>query len=493
MSEPTGQSRIGVTGLAVMGANLARNIARRGVPVAVHNRTAARTREFVEAYGDEGTFTAAETLAEFVAALERPRRIVVMVKAGAPVDGVIAELVPLLDEDDIVIDAGNSHFADTKRRTEECAARGLRFLGIGVSGGEEGALLGPSIMPGGDAGAYAEVSDVLTAIAAQVDGTPCCTHVGPDGAGHYVKMVHNGIEYADIQLIAEAYDLLTHVAGLGAPAIGEIFAEWNSGDLESFLIEITAIVLRKTDDATGRPLVDVIVDQAEQKGTGRWTAIDALDLGVPLTGITEAVFARTLSALRDERRAAAGTLAGPVPGAGEDRTDSADARSAAASRVVEDIRQALYASKVVAYAQGFAQMRAASQREGWDLDLGAMATIWRGGCIIRAQFLNRIRDAYAEHPDLDNLLMVPYFADAVAAAQDAWRRVVVTATEQGVAIPAFSSSLSYYDGYRRERGPANLIQGLRDHFGAHTYRRIDAEGAFHTRWAQDGAEVRTDA
>ena len=477
-----GTSRIGVTGLAVMGANLARNIARRGVPVAVHNRTATRTREFLEAYGDEGAFTAAETLEGLVAALERPRRIVVMVKAGAPVDGVIAELAPLLDEGDIVIDAGNSHFADTKRRTEECAARGLRFLGVGVSGGEEGALFGPSIMPGGDAGAYAEVSDVLTAIAAQVDGTPCCTHVGPDGAGHYVKMVHNGIEYADIQLIAEAYDLLTHVAGLDAPAIGKIFAEWNSGDLESFLIEITAIVLQKTDETTGRPLVDVIVDQAEQKGTGRWTAIDALDLGVPLTGITEAVFARTLSSLRDERRAAAGTLGGPSPGGGEDRTD-----------LVEDIRQALYASKVVAYAQGFAQMRAASRREGWDLDLGAMATIWRGGCIIRAQFLNRIRDAYAEHPDLENLLMVPYFTDAVAVAQDAWRRVVVTATEQGVAIPAFSSSLSYYDGYRRERGPANLIQGLRDHFGAHTYRRVDAEGTFHTRWAQDGAEVRTDA
>jgi 6-phosphogluconate dehydrogenase len=291
-------------------------------------------------------------------------------------------------------------------------------------------------------------------------------------------MVHNGIEYADIQLIAEAYDLLSHVAGLDAPAMAKIFEEWNSGDLESFLIEITAKVLAKTDDRTGGPLVDVILDEAEQKGTGRWTAIDALDLGVPLTGITEAVYARALSALREERRAAAATLAGPVPGSGEQRDD-----------LVDDIRQALYASKVVAYAQGFAQMRAASLREGWDLDLGAMATIWRGGCIIRARFLNRIREAYAEHPDLDNLLMVPYFTDAVAAAQDAWRRVVVLATEQGVAIPAFSSSLSYYDGYRRERGPANLIQGLRDFFGAHTYRRVDTDGTFHTRWAQDGTEV----
>jgi 6-phosphogluconate dehydrogenase len=476
-----GKSRIGVTGLAVMGANLARNIARRGTPVAVHNRTAARTHEFMDAYGSEGTFTAAESVEEFVAALERPRRIVVMVKAGAPVDGVIEDLAPLLDEGDIVMDAGNSHFADTKRRTEECAARGLRFMGVGVSGGEEGALLGPSLMPGGAPAAYAEVEEILTGIAAVVDGTPCCVHVGPDGAGHYVKMVHNGIEYADIQLIAEAYDLLAHVAGLDATAIGKIFEEWNSGDLESFLIEITAKVLQKTDETSGGPLVDVILDQAEQKGTGRWTAIDALDLGVPLTGIVEAVFARTLSSLHDERKAAASTLAGPVPGAGEDRTD-----------LVDDIRQALYASKVVAYAQGFAQMRAASQANGWDLDLGAMATIWRGGSIIRAQFLNRIRDAYGEHDDVENLLMVPYFTEAVANAQDAWRRVVVTATQQGVAIPAFASSLSYYDGYRRERGPANLIQGLRDFFGAHTYRRTDADGAFHTRWAQDGTEVRTD-
>ncbi|HET6257157.1 MAG TPA: NADP-dependent phosphogluconate dehydrogenase [Pseudonocardia sp.] len=482
MTVADAKSRIGVTGLAVMGANLARNIARRGTPVAVHNRTTARTREFMEAYGDEGAFTATESVEDFVAALERPRRIIVMVKAGAPVDGVIEELTPLLDEGDIIIDAGNSHFPDTKRRTEACAERGLRFMGVGVSGGEEGALLGPSIMPGGDPAAYAEVEEIFTGIAAVVDGTPCCVHVGPDGAGHYVKMVHNGIEYADIQLIAEAYDLLTHVAGLDAPAIAKIFEEWNSGDLESFLIEITAKVLAKTDERTGGPLVDVILDQAEQKGTGRWTAIDALDLGVPLTGITEAVFARTLSSLSTERKAASGTLAGPVPGAGEDRTD-----------LVDDIRQALYASKVVAYAQGFAQMRAASKANDWDLDLGAMATIWRGGCIIRAQFLNRIRDAYAEHGDIENLLMVPYFTEAVANAQDAWRRVVVTATQQGVAIPAFASSLSYYDAYRRERGPANLIQGLRDFFGAHTYRRTDTEGSFHTRWGQDGTEVRTDA
>ncbi|GAA2850395.1 NADP-dependent phosphogluconate dehydrogenase [Pseudonocardia halophobica] len=473
------KSRIGVTGLAVMGANLARNIASRGVAVAVHNRTTAKTEQFMAEHGSEGDFTATESVEDFVNALERPRRIIVMVKAGKPVDAVIEELTPLLDQGDIIIDAGNSHFPDTVRRTAECEANGIRFMGVGVSGGEEGALLGPSIMPGGDPEAYAEVEEIFTAISAKVDDTPCCVHVGPGGAGHYVKMVHNGIEYADIQLIAEAYDLLTHVAGLDAPAIGKIFEEWNTGDLESFLIEITGKVLAKTDEKTGRPLVDVIVDQAEQKGTGRWTSQDALDLGVPLTGITEAVFARTLSSLRDERKAASTTLAGPSPAQKADE------------QLVDDIRQALYASKVVAYAQGFAQMRAASIENDWDLKLGDMATIWRGGCIIRAQFLNRIRDAYAEHPDLDNLLMVPYFTEAVATAQDAWRRVVTVATEQGVAIPAFSSSLSYYDGYRRERGPANLIQGLRDYFGAHTYRRIDAEGAFHTRWAQDGSEVQT--
>ena len=475
------KSRIGVTGLAVMGANLARNIASRGVPVAVHNRTYAKTEQFIADYASEGDFTASESVEDFVNSLETPRRIIVMVKAGKPVDAVIEELTPLLDEGDIIIDAGNSHFPDTVRRTAECEANGLRFMGVGVSGGEEGALLGPSIMPGGDPAAYEEVREIFESIAAVVDGTPCVVHVGPGGAGHYVKMVHNGIEYADIQLIAEAYDLLTNVVGLEAPAVGKIFEEWNTGDLDSFLIEITGKGLAKTDEKTGKPLVDVIVDQAGQKGTGTWTAIDALNLGIPLTGITEAVFARGLSALRSERAVAAKTLAGPNP-----------VKEANDESLVEDIRQALYASKVVAYAQGFAQMRAASVENGWDLKLGEMATIWRGGCIIRARFLNRIREAYDEHPDLDNLLMVPYFTEAVANAQDAWRRVIVKATEQGVPIPAFSSSLSYYDGYRRERGPANLIQGLRDFFGAHTYKRIDAEGSFHTRWSQDGTEIQTD-
>jgi 6-phosphogluconate dehydrogenase len=475
-------SEIGVTGLAVMGANLARNIARHGVPTAVHNRTAAKTEQFMSEYAGEGDFTASESVEDFVKSLERPRRIIVMVKAGKPVDGVIEELAPLLDDGDIVIDAGNSHYEDTRRRTQECRDRGLRFIGTGVSGGEEGALHGPSIMPGGERDAYGEVEEVLTTIAAQVDGTPCCTYVGPDGAGHFVKMVHNGIEYADMQLIAEAYDLLRHGVGRSVPEIAQVFEEWNEGDLESYLIEITAKVLAKEDEHSGGPLVDVILDQAEQKGTGRWTSQNALELGVPLTGITEAVFARSLSALGDDRATAAKSLAGPKPG---DSTVSDD--------LVDDIRTALYASKVVAYAQGFEQMAAASESYGWDLDMGALATIWRGGCIIRARFLNSIREAYAEQPDTANLLLLPYFRDAVAEAQDAWRRVISTAAELGVATPAFSSSLAYYDGYRRERGPASLIQGLRDYFGAHTYRRTDREGVYHTRWGQDGSELRTDA
>ena len=376
----TDTSRIGLTGLAVMGANLARNIARHDIPIAVHNRTASKTETFIDEFGDEGPLTGTGSTEEFVAALERPRQIIVMVKAGAPVDGVIDELTPHLDDGDIVIDAGNSHFADTRRRTKACEERGLRFIGTGVSGGEEGALNGPSIMPGGDKAAYGELADTFEAIAANVDDTPCCTYVGADGAGHYVKMVHNGIEYADIQLIAEAYDLLRHGVGMEVAEISKTFEEWNSGDLDSFLIEITARVLGKTDDSTGEPLIDVILDQAEQKGTGRWTAQDALELGVPLTGITEAVFARSLSALGDERKHASGLLEGPRPGEGgrEDRS------------LVDDVQTALYASKVVAYAQGFQQMAAASEKYEWDLDLGAMARIWRGGCIIRARFLDRI-------------------------------------------------------------------------------------------------------
>ncbi len=479
----TGGTHFGLTGLAVMGANLARNVARHGIPVAVHNRTASRTEKFTAEHGAEGPITGTGPVEEFVAALERPRTIMVMVKAGPPVDAVIDELVPHVDKGDTIVDGGNSHFRDTQRRTKALAEHGLRFLGVGVSGGEEGALHGPSIMPGGDRQAYSDVEQVFTTIAAQVDGTPCCTYVGPDGAGHYVKMVHNGIEYADIQLIAEAYDLLRHGVGLEVAEVADVFDGWNEGDLDSFLIQITGIVLAKTDAATGRPLVDVIVDEAEQKGTGRWTAQDALELGVPLTAITEAVFARTLSARREERAEGSRRLAGPRP----------ESAAHLDREFVDDVQRALYASKVVAYAQGFSQIAAASQAEGWGIDLGGMATIWRGGCIIRAKFLDRIREAYEADPHTPNLLFVDYFRDAVADAQESWRRVVGTAFERGVPVPAFSSALAWYDGYRRERGPANLVQGLRDYFGAHTYRRVDRDGMFHTRWAQDGTEVRTDA
>jgi 6-phosphogluconate dehydrogenase len=474
-----GQCELGVTGLATMGANLARNAARHGFPVAVHNRTESRTRELLDRHGDEGELVGTSSTEEFVAALARPRRILVMVKAGPAVDAVLEELAAHLDEGDLLIDGGNSFFEDTVRREQAMAERGLRFLGTGVSGGEEGALHGPSIMPGGGPEAYGLVERLFTTIAAQVDGVPCCRLVGPGGAGHYVKMVHNGIEYADMQLIAEAYDLLGQGLGMGAGELAEVFERWNAGDLDSFLIETTAKVLRKVDEATGQPLVDVILDQAEQKGTGRWTVQSALELGVPVTGITEAVFARVLSSQKEQRTAAAKVLQGPSGRLDASRADA----------FVDDVRDALYASKVVAYAQGFEQMAAAADAYGWDVDLGGLATIWRGGCIIRARFLDRIREAYAADPSLRNLLFAEYFRDAVGDAQDAWRRVAAAAVELGVPTPAFASSLAYYDGFRRERGPANLLQAQRDFFGAHTYRRIDRPGVFHTRWSEDGREV----
>ena len=474
-----GQCELGVTGLATMGANLARNAARHGFPVAVHNRTESRTRELLDRHGDEGELVGTSSTEEFVAALARPRRILVMVKAGPAVDAVLEELAGHLDEGDLLIDGGNSFFEDTVRREQAMAERGLRFLGTGVSGGEEGALHGPSIMPGGSPEAYGLVERLFTTIAAQVDGVPCCRLVGPGGAGHYVKMVHNGIEYADMQLIAEAYDLLGQGLGMGAGELAEVFDRWNAGDLDSFLIETTAKVLRQVDQATGQPLVDVILDQAEQKGTGRWTVQSALELGVPVTGITEAVFARVLSSQRDQRTAAAKVLQGP-----SGRLDAARADA-----FVDDVRDALYASKVVAYAQGFEQIAAAADAYAWDVELGGLATIWRGGCIIRARFLDRIREAYAADPGLRNLLFAEYFRDAVGDAQDAWRRVAAAAVELGVPTPAFASSLAYYDGFRRERGPANLLQAQRDFFGAHTYRRIDRPGVFHTRWSEDGREV----
>jgi 6-phosphogluconate dehydrogenase len=467
----------GVFGLAVMGQNLARNVASRGVSVAVYNRTASRTRRMMAEHGSEADFVPSFDVGSFVATVQRPRTILVMVKAGAPIDEAIAELRPHLAAGDVVVDGGNSHFGDTRRRSAEFAGSGLEFIGTGISGGEEGALNGPSLMPGGSRAAYEHVAPTFTRIAAQVDGTPCCAYMGPDGAGHYVKMVHNGIEYADIQLIAEAYDFLGQGLGLGPADQAGIFREWNRGDLDSYLIQITSEVLAKRDAATGRALVDVILDEAEQKGTGRWTSQDALELGVPVTAITEAVFARSLSAQKARRVAAAAALAGPSGGV------------RGADGMVDAVRDALYASKVVAYAQGFDQMAAGSARYGWDLDFATISTIWRGGCIIRARFLDRIREAYTERPDLPSLLLAPYFRDAVASAQDAWRRVVRAAVEIGVPVPAFSSALAYYDGYRRERAPASLVQGLRDYFGAHGYRRVDREGSFHTRWAQDGAEV----
>jgi len=470
-------AQIGVTGLAVMGRNLARNLARNGFSVALHNRTSAKTRSLVADHGDEGTFVPTESLEDFVAALERPRRVVIMVKAGGPTDAVIEELTPLLEEGDIVIDCGNAHFVDTRRREAELREHGLHFVGAGVSGGEEGALLGPSIMPGGSKESYETLGPIFEKIAAQVDGTPCCVHVGPDGAGHFVKMVHNGIEYADMQLIAEAYDLLRDGLGASPKELAEIFAEWNSGDLESFLIEITAEVLGHVDSATGKAFVDVVLDQAEQKGTGRWTVQTALDLGVPVTGIAEATFARALSAHPDQRAAARAALPGPSDDVSVDR-----------ETFVDDVRKALYASKVVAYAQGYDQMAAASAEYGWDIDLGAMATIWRGGCIIRARFLDRIKEAYAtERPA--SLLVAPYFRDAVADGQDAWRRVVAHAAKAGIPTPGFSSALAYYDALRAERLPAALIQGLRDFFGAHTYRRVDRDGTFHTHWSEDRRET----
>jgi 6-phosphogluconate dehydrogenase len=475
-------THFGLTGLATMGANLARNVAHHDIPVVVHNRTTSRMTKFVEEHGSEGAITGQESVSDWVGALTRPRVLMSMVQAGPATDAVIDEIAPHLDRGDVLIDGGNANFRDTQRRHAKLSEQGIHFLGVGVSGGEEGALNGPSIMPGGDRGPYDEsVKAIFEAIAARVDDTPCVTYVGADGAGHFVKMVHNGIEYADMQLIAESYDLLRHGCGLEVAEIGKRFEGWNETELESFLIEITARVLAKTDERTGGPLVDVILDAAGQKGTGRWTAQNALELGVPLTGITEAVFARSLSALKSERVHAAEVLAGP----------SAE-RSGADASLADDLAHALYASKIVAYAQGFQQMAAAADDEGWDIDLGSMAAIWRGGCIIRARFLDRIREAYDAEPDLPNLMLADFFAQALERAQDPWRRVVARAAELGIPTPAFSSSLAYYDGYRRPTGPASLIQGLRDLFGAHTYQRTDRDGTFHTMWGDDGREVQPD-
>ncbi|CAG4920180.1 NADP-dependent phosphogluconate dehydrogenase [Paraburkholderia gardini] len=468
-----GKQAIGVVGLAVMGRNLALNIESRGHAVSVYNRSREKTDELIKDCPDR-KLVPAYTLEEFVDSLEKPRRILMMVKAGVPTDDTIASLKPLLDKGDILIDGGNTHFTDTIRRNQELAKAGLHFIGTGVSGGEEGALKGPSIMPGGPRDAYDLVAPILTEIAAKApDGEPCVAYMGPDGAGHFVKMVHNGIEYGDMQLIAESYWVLKQVLGLSNEELGKVYTEWNKGELDSYLIEITSKIFGKKDDETGKDLVDVILDRAAQKGTGKWTSQNALDLGIPLPLITEAVFARVLSSLKDQRVAASKVITGP-----EKKAFSGD-RAA----FIESVRRALYFSKVISYAQGFAQLRAASDEYKWDLDYGTIAKIFRAGCIIRARFLQKITDAYSKEKGIANLLLDPYFNDIASKYQGALRDVVVAAVQAGVAVPAFASAIAYFDGYRSERLPANLVQSQRDFFGAHTFERIDKPGSFHANWS----------
>ncbi|MCA0443503.1 NADP-dependent phosphogluconate dehydrogenase [Corynebacterium amycolatum] len=478
MTDNNELAQIGVVGLAVMGSNIARNFAHKGHTVAVYNRSPEKTRTLIAEHGDEGSFIPSETIEEFVASLERPRRALIMVQAGAATDAVIDQLADVMEPGDIIIDGGNSLYTDTIRREKAIRARGLHYVGTGISGGEEGALTGPSIMPGGTKESYESLGPLLESISAHVDGVPCCTHISSDGAGHFVKMVHNGIEYADMQVIGEAYHLLREAAGLTPAEIADIFREWNKGDLDSYLVEITAEVLSQADEKTGKPLVDVIVDAAGQKGTGRWTVKAALDLGIPVTGIGEAVFARALSSSLAQREAARNLPSGSLAKAPEDR-----------DAFVERVRKALYASKIIAYSQGFDEINAGAKEYGWEIDRGALATIWRGGCIIRAQFLNRIKEAYDRNPELPALVLDEYFRDQVTECLDAWRDVVVTAAQMGIPAPVFSSSLAYYDGLRAERLPAALVQGQRDYFGAHTYQRVDREGAFHTLWSGDRSEV----
>ena len=462
----------GVIGLAVMGENIALNVERNGFPIAVYNRSREKTDAFMEQRAQGRNVKAAFTLEEFVGLLERPRKILVMVKAGGPVDKVIEQLTPLLDEGDIIIDGGNSLYEDTERRTRELEPKGFRFIGMGVSGGEEGALNGPSLMPGGTESSYQYLSPILTKIAAQVDDGPCVAYCGPGGAGHYVKMVHNGIEYGDMQLIAEAYDLMKNAAGLDHKQLTEVFTEWNkTEELDSFLIEITSQIFPYIDEETKLPLVDLIVDAAGQKGTGRWTAVDALNLGVPIPTIVAAVNARIMSSYRDERIAASKEISGP---SGKYEGDT--------KKFVNMVRDALYCSKICSYAQGMALLYKASQEFNYNLNLGEMARIWKGGCIIRARFLNKIKKAFDENPSLPNLLLAPEFKQTILDRQDAWREVIITAAKLGIAVPAFSASLDYFDSYRRERLPHNLTQAQRDFFGAHTYLRTDKEGVFHTEW-----------
>jgi 6-phosphogluconate dehydrogenase len=475
------KANIGVVGLAVMGSNLARNLASRdGNTVAIFNRSYEKTQLLLDEHPEAG-FVPAKDYAEFAASIAKPRTALIMVQAGKGTDAVIDELCKVFEPGDIIIDGGNSLFTDTIRREKAVRETGINYVGAGISGGEEGALHGPSIMPGGSAEAWQTIGPILKSIAAVAEGEPCVTHVGTDGAGHFVKMVHNGIEYADMQLIAEAYDLIRRGTGKSPAEIAEVFAEWNRGELESYLIEITAEVLKQVDVETGKPLVDVILDQAGAKGTGAWTVQTALDLGVPVSGIAEAVFARGLSSKPDQRAAATN-----LPGPDEAWTvDDADG-------FIEDVRLALFASKIVAYSQGFDEIVAGAKQYDWDIKKGDIAKIWRGGCIIRAQFLNRITEAYADDNGLVALLTAPYFVEALTRSQAAWRRVVSIAAGAGIPSPAFSSSLAYYDGLRADRLPAALIQGQRDFFGAHTYKRVDKDGIFHTLWSGDRSEVETE-
>ncbi len=467
------KQQIGVVGMAVMGKNLALNIESRGYSVALFNRTGAKTTAVVEEHPDKN-FKATYTIEEFVESIEKPRRILLMVKAGPATDATIQELLPHLDKGDILIDGGNTFFKDTMRRNEELANSGINFIGTGVSGGEEGALKGPSIMPGGQKEAYELVAPILEQISAKAeDGAPCVTYIGPNGAGHYVKMVHNGIEYGDMQLIAESYDLMKNILDLSVEEMADIFKEWNQGELDSYLIEITADILtRKDDEGTGKPVVDVILDAAGNKGTGKWTSQSALDLGVPLPLITESVFARYISAYKEERVEASKILS---------RTNDFEF-TGDKKELVEKIREALYFSKIMSYAQGFAQLRVASKEFDWDLPFGEIAKIWRAGCIIRARFLQKITDAYDKNPEIENLLLDDYFVEITKKYQQSVRDVVALAVQAGVPVPTFSSAIAYFDSYRAERLPANIIQAQRDYFGAHTYERVDKEGIFHYSW-----------
>ncbi|MBV9674554.1 MAG: NADP-dependent phosphogluconate dehydrogenase [Verrucomicrobia bacterium] len=468
------ESDIGLIGLAVMGENLVLNMESKGFTVSVFNRTTEVTEKFAKERAVGKRILARRSIEEFVRSLAKPRKIMIMVKAGSAVDAVIEQLVPYLEAGDVIIDGGNSLFTDTQRREAALSEKNLNYLGIGVSGGEEGALKGPSMMPGGTKAAWEIVSPIYRKVAAQVEGEPCCRYMGTGGAGHYVKMVHNGIEYGDMQLICEAYAIMRDVLGLQAPELHKVFSSWNKGDLDSFLIEITSNIFLKIDPETSKPLIDLILDKAGQKGTGRWTLQSAIDLGVVVSTINAAVEARVLSSLKDQRVLASKQLPKPESNPFQGNRD----------HLVDAVRDALYASKVISYAQGFSLFAAAGKAYKWDLHFGDIATIWRGGCIIRAKFLSRIKEAFERSPGLENLMLDPFFSSVLERAQKNWRYVISTALEAGVAVPAFSASLAYFDSYRQERLPANLLQAQRDYFGAHTYERIDKPGTFHTEWLQ---------